>query len=162
VVVAAAGFGVKQLLGGSDDNNKPAPNRVVNAGQDEQTSSGGNSSSDSGSKQAKAPATPARRERTVMVLNGTGSEGLAGDMKDQLVNAGYADGNVSAGNVPQGTGTIATSVVFYKRGAGTQARDVARVLGIGSAQVKPIDAALQSSAPDKSVVVEIGADKSGD
>jgi hypothetical protein len=83
-------------------------------------------------------------------------------MKDQLVNAGYTGDNVGAGNVPQGSGTITTSVVFYKRGAGTQARDVARVLGIASAQVKPIDAALQQTAPDKSVVVEIGADKTGD
>jgi hypothetical protein len=57
---------------------------------------------------------------------------------------------------------VTTSAVFYVRGAGTQARDVARVLGISTDQVKPIDATLQASAQNHSVVVEIGADKSGD
>jgi hypothetical protein len=159
VVVAGVGYGAKQLLGGGD-KPKPAPNKVVTPGSDGgQASSGAAKGNDS---KTKAAATPPRNQRTVMVLNGTGSEGLAGDMKDQLVNAGYTGDNVGAGNVPAGTGPIATSVVYYKRGAGTQARDVARVLGIGIDQVKPIDATLQGSAPGKSVVVEVGADKSGD
>jgi hypothetical protein len=57
---------------------------------------------------------------------------------------------------------VTTSSVFYSRGAATQARDVARVLHISSDQVKPIDATLQASAEGHNVVVEIGADKSGD
>jgi LytR cell envelope-related transcriptional attenuator len=96
-----------------------------------------------------------------MVYNGTATPQLAASMKDQLVTAGYDDGKVAAADDPNGRG-VTTSTVFYKRGAGAQARDVARVLGISLDQVKPIDAALQQSAPDKSVVVEIGADKSGD
>lgn len=159
VVVAGVGYGANQLLSGGD-SPKPKPNKVVPPGTDD--GQGSTSGSKSGDSKPKAPATPPRAQRTVRVLNGTSSEGLAGDMKDQLTNAGYVDANVDAGNVPPGTGNIAASVVYYKRGAGTQARDVARVLGISIDQVKPIDAALQSSAPGKSVVVEVGADKSGD
>jgi LytR cell envelope-related transcriptional attenuator len=159
VVVGGVAFGAIKLLGGGDDGKPVPPNRVVSAGSTdgEPADSGG----DNGSGTKKAPATPPRAERTVMVLNGTGSEGLAGDMKDRLVTAGYTDNKVSAGNVPPGTGTVTTSVVFYKRGAGTQARDVARVLDISTDQVKPIDATLQTTAKDNSVVVEIGQDKSG-
>jgi hypothetical protein len=161
VVVAGAGFGAKQLLSGNDNSNTPAPNRVIAPNGDGQASSGGNGSSSGAKQSSKAPAAPPRADRTVMVYNGTATPNLAANMKDQLVTAGYADGKVAAADDPNGRG-VTTSAVFYKRGAGTQARDVARVLGISSAQVKPIDAALQQSAPDKSVVVEIGADKSGD
>jgi hypothetical protein len=158
VVAGGVAFGAIKLLGGSDGNTPPPNNHVVDPGTGEQTSSGGNGGG-SGSK-SKAPATPPRAERTVVVLNGTVADGLAGDMKTQLVDAGYTDANVDAGNDPQGKG-VTTSTVFYKRGAGTQARDVARVLGISSGQVKPIDATLQASAQDHTVVVEIGADKAG-
>jgi len=161
VVIAGVAFGAKQLLGGDDTKAPPAPNKVVPAGGDAQASSGSDAGG-GGSNTKKGPATPPRKERTVMVYNGTTTPNLAADLKDQLTNAGYTDANVGAGNVPPGTGPVTTSAVFYKRGAGTQARDVARVLGISTAQVKPIDAALQANAPDKSVIVEIGADKSGD
>jgi hypothetical protein len=156
VVVAGVGFGVKQLLGGSNDNTPPPPNRVVPATNDEQTSSGG----DQGGSKSKAPATPPRAQRTVVVLNGTPTPQLAAGMKDQLVTAGYTDDKVAAADDPNGRG-VTTSTVFYVRGAATQARDVARVLHISSGQIKPIDATLQPSAQNHSVVVEIGADKSG-
>jgi hypothetical protein len=160
VVVGGVAFGASKLLGGNGGDKPVPPNRVVPAGTNdgEPTDNSGGNGSDS---KTKAPATPARAERTVVVLNGTGSEGLAGDMKDRLVTAGYTDTNVAAGNVPQGTGAVTASVVYYKRGAGTQARDVARILDISSDQIKPIDAAAQALAQGKSVVVEIGADKTG-
>jgi hypothetical protein len=159
VVVAGVAFGAKQLLSGGGDDTPPPQNHVVDPATGEQTSSGGNDSGGSSSK-PKASTPPPRNEGTVMVLNGTVSDGLAADTKDQLVNAGYTDANVDAGNDPRGRG-VTTSVVYYKRGASAQAKDVAKVLDISSAQVKPIDATLQQSAPNKSVVVEIGADKSG-
>jgi len=159
VVLAGAAFGAKTLLGGNDDTPPPR-NHLIDPSTGKQTSGG--DTGDTGSKsRSKAPATPPRAERTVLVLNGTPSEGLAGDLKDQLVNGGYAEANVAAGNVPAGTGNLTTSVVFYKRGAAAQAKDVAKVLGISPAQAKPIDASLQASAQNHSVVVEIGADKSG-
>jgi hypothetical protein len=51
--------------------------------------------------------------------------------------------------------------VLYKRGFRAQANDVARVLTIST--VKPIDAATQALGPaaTKTVVVEVGMDKSG-
>ncbi len=159
VVVAGVAFGAKQLLSGGGDDTPPPQNHVVDPATGEQTSSGGSDSGGSSSK-PKASTTPPRAERTVLVLNGTPTPNLAADLKDQLVNAGYGPDNVGADNDPQGRG-VTTSVVFYKRGAGAQAKDVAKVLDISPNQVKPIDAALQQVAPDKSVIVEIGADKSG-
>jgi hypothetical protein len=159
VVVAGAAFGASKLLGGDDTKAPPAPNRVVPAGSEagEPSNSGGSGSS----AKSKGPATPPRAERTVLVLNGTPTPLLAANMKDQLVTAGYTDGKVAAADDPNGRG-VTTSSVFYTRGAATQARDVARVLHISSDQVKPIDATLQASAEGHNVVVEIGADKSGD
>jgi hypothetical protein len=158
LVAGGVAFGAIKLLGGSDDNTPPPPNRVVPAGTgDGEASDTGDSGS---SSKSKAPATPPRAQRTVLVLNGTPTPQLAAGMKDQLVTAGYTDGKVAAADDPNGRG-VTTSSVFYVRGSATQARDVARVLHISSNQVKPIDAALQASAQDHSVVVEIGADKSG-
>ena len=159
VVLAGVAFGAKTLLGGDDGNTPPPKNHVIDPGGNDQTSSGGDGGSNSSSK-SKAPAAPPRAERTVLVLNGTPTPLLAANMKDQLVTAGYSDGKVAAADDPNGRG-VATSAVFYVRGAATQARDVARALHISSDQVKPIDATLQASAQNHSVVVEIGADKSG-
>jgi LytR cell envelope-related transcriptional attenuator len=158
LVAGGVAFGAIKLFGGSDDNTPPPPNRVVPAGTgDGEASDTGDSGSNS---KSKAPATPPRAQRTVLVLNGTPTPQLAAGMKDQLLTAGYADGKVAAADDPNGRG-VTTSSVFYVRGSATQARDVARVLHISSDQVKPIDATLQASAQNHSVVVEIGADKSG-
>ncbi len=158
LVAGGVAFGAIKLLGGSDDNTPPPPNRIVPAGSGDGEAS---DSSDSGSNsKSKAPATPPRAQRTVLVLNGTPTPLLAANMKDQLVTAGYSDGKVAAADDPNGRG-VTTSAVFYVRGAAAQARDVARALHISTDQVKPIDATLQASAQNHSVVVEIGADKSG-
>jgi hypothetical protein len=158
VVVAGVAFGAKQLLGGDDKADSPPPNRVIDPGSNKQGSS---ETGDKGSNsKPKAASTPPRAERTVLVLNGTPTPNLAAALKDQLTNAGYADNNVAADNDPQGH-DVAASVVFYKRGAAAQAKDVAKVLDISPDQVKPINATLQASAQGKSVVVELGADKSG-
>jgi hypothetical protein len=156
VVLAGVAFGAKTLLGGDDGNTPPPQNHVIDPSTGKQTSGGDGGSS----SKAKTPATPPRAQRTVLVFNGTPTPLLAATMKDQLVTAGYADGKVAAADDPNGRG-VTTSTVFYARGATAQARDVARVLHISSDQVKPIDATLQASAQHHSVVVELGADKSG-
>jgi hypothetical protein len=154
VVAGGVVYGATKVLGGDDTSTPPPANHVVPAGGDGQTSD------DTGTTKPKATAKELRATATVAVLNGTTSEGLAGDMRDQLVNAGYTGDNVGADNDTRNQARP-TSAVLYKRGASAQAKDVARVLGIDAAQVKPLDAETQAIAPDKSVVVEIGADKSG-
>ncbi len=156
VVLAALVFGGLKLFNGGGDSGtaaKSPQNSVV-------TPPAGTSDTGGGSKKAKPTPTPTRETTAVVVFNATGQGGLAADMKDRLINAGYADKNVGATNDPQSTSRPA-SVVLYKRGARAQANDVARVLAIES--VKPIDAATQALAPaaEKTVVVEVGMDKSG-
>src|SRR3954454_1487987 len=158
VVLAGAAFGAKTLLGGNDDTPPPR-NHLIAPSTGKQPSGG--DTGDTGSKsRSKAPATPPRAERTVLVLNGTPTPLLAATMKDQLVTAGYADGKLAPADDPNGRG-VSPSDLYYVRGAASQAKDVAKVLHISSDQVKPIDATLQASAENHSVVVEIGADKSG-
>ncbi|WP_028057408.1 LytR C-terminal domain-containing protein [Candidatus Solirubrobacter pratensis] len=154
IVLAALIFAATQLFGGSDKPQAPASksNPVVPPG--------GTPAAGNGSNKPKPTPTPARATTTVTVLNGTPSDGLAANLKDRLTTAGYADDHVDAGNDPQGKGRQ-TSQVLYKRGASAQAKDVARVLDIQTGQIKQIDAQTQAIAPDKSVVVEVGADKSG-
>src|SRR4051794_27243003 len=69
VVVAGVAFGAKTLLGGND-NTPPPRNHLIDPATGKQTSGG--DTGDTGSKsRSKAPATPPRAERTVLVLNGT-------------------------------------------------------------------------------------------
>jgi hypothetical protein len=154
IVLAGVVFlGAKVLSGGGSPASTKAPN-VVTPGPGTSASDGG------GSKTAKPTPTPSRETTAVVVFNATGQGGLAADMKDRLINAGYTDKNVGATNDPQTT-SRPSSAVLYKRGYKAQANDVARVLTIDT--VKPIDAGTQALAPAsaKTVVVEVGMDKSG-
>jgi hypothetical protein len=154
VVLVLVVFAGVKLLGGGGSGGTTAGKPQIPV-----VSPGATANPGSGSKKtAKPAATPSRGTTSVAVLNGTPSEGLAANMKDRLLTSGYIDGNVSAANDPTNT-SRAASAVLYKRGASAQGKDVARVLDIKD--VKPIDAATQGVAPTKSVVVEIGADKSG-
>ena len=56
---------------------------------------------------------------------------------------------------------MTTSVIYYKPGAAAQARDVARVLDVARSQVKPVGAQTPAVSSNPSVIVEIGADKTG-
>ncbi len=154
ILAGAVAFGAVKLLGGGDAKTPTKPNVVVPAGSDEQSSGG----SASGTKPKAS--TPPRADTTVAVLNGTPSAGLAADTKDRLIDAGYTRANVGADNDPNGKG-VATSVVYYKPGAAAQAKDVARVLDIARSQVKPVGAETPTVSSNPSVIVEIGADKTG-
>jgi hypothetical protein len=150
VLMAIAFAGVSLLGGGSKPSGVAAPT----------VSPAGTAQSGGGSKKgAKPVASPSRPQTAVAVFNGTPSEGLAANLRDRLLTSGYADANVSADNDPQGAKTRATSLVLYRRGSAAAGKDVARVLDIQ--QVKLVDATTQALAPDKSVIVEVGADKSG-
>jgi hypothetical protein len=89
---------------------------------------------------------------TFSVLNGTGVDGLAKQVADELEAAGYRRGNVT-----NATGQQAESVVLYARTARREAQAVARELDIS--QTEPVDARSQALAGDATVVVVVGADQ---
>jgi hypothetical protein len=154
IVLAGVVFAATKVLGGG---GSPAAKR---ANSNPIVAPGATATPKSGSKKPKPAASPARATVPVLVLNGTPQLGLAADMRDRLINAGYDSNRVGADNDPQSKSRPA-SVVLYTSGASAQAHDVARVLAIHD--IKPIDAAAQAipAAAQKSVVVEVGMDKSG-
>jgi hypothetical protein len=89
---------------------------------------------------------------TFSVLNGTGVDGLAKQVADELEAAGYRRGNVTNASSQR-----AESAILYAQGAREEAQAVARELDVG--QIEPIDSASQSLAGDASVVVLVGADQ---
>lgn len=89
---------------------------------------------------------------TFSVLNGTGVDGLAKQVADELEAAGYLRGNVTNASAQK-----AESAVLYAQGARGDALAVARELEVS--QTEPIDPASRSLAGDASVVVVVGADQ---
>jgi LytR cell envelope-related transcriptional attenuator len=158
VAIALVAFLALQVIGGGSDKGPTAKtaNPTVTPGAGT-SSGGGGSSTKSGSKKPKATPTPTRTAISVEVYNGTTKGGLAATLGDNLVDAGYARGNVRADNDPAGNGRTA-SAVLYKSGAAAKGKDVAKVLDIKT--VKQMDPATEQSV-SKDVIVEVGADKSG-
>jgi hypothetical protein len=112
---------------------------------------------------ATAQATPAltKANMHVAVYNGTTVYGLAGGVRDQLINLGYPQDNVGADTYTPNQQRQA-SVVMYERGDRTAAATVARNLNISD--VRLIDSATQQlidqSGKKWDVIVIVGADKS--
>jgi hypothetical protein len=99
---------------------------------------------------------------TVAVLNGTSTNGLAGDVSTKLHGDGYQKGYV--GNFTSNQ-TQTSTAVLYMRGYKRNATSVATALKLRPAAVQPIDpstqqiACPQTSGPCKSsVVVTVGSD----
>jgi hypothetical protein len=107
-------------------------------------------------------AAPSKAESTVVILNGTTTDGLAGDAKSALEGAGY-----SADRMPTDTSTnqtVGQSTVYYAEGRRRIAMDVASVLGIDGVQpLDPDTQVLAENAADTpvepDVVVLLGADR---
>jgi hypothetical protein len=158
LVLGVVGFGAIRLLGGGSDTPKPhtkgsTANVVASPGPDDA---------------ATATPTPVARDTIkVTVLNGTGQQGLAGQITSQLVHKGFATTRTAFGT---GTPGATLSVAMYKHGKKALAEDVAKALEI-KAPVAPIDAASQAKAAgiadltdlnkDPDVIVVVGPDKSG-
>jgi hypothetical protein len=112
---------------------------------------------------ATPQATPALTKATmrVAVYNGTVQTGLAGSVRDQLVNLGYTPSHLGADTYTPNQQRQA-SVVMYERGDRSAAATVARSLNISD--VRLIDSATQQlidqSGKKWDVVVIVGADKS--
>jgi LytR cell envelope-related transcriptional attenuator len=139
VLGAAAAVGVPALVNGSKDNNSSA------------TAKGATTTATS--KKAAAPVAPDKI--TVAVLNGTTIPGLAAQVGDRVDAEGFTLGTVS--NASQTTGQRANSAVLYAPGHASDARRVARRLGISN--IARVDANTQQIAGDASVVVIVGTDK---
>jgi LytR cell envelope-related transcriptional attenuator len=126
VVAIAIVGGVGYLLLGDDDGAK-----------------GGNA------KQAAAKAKPAEIE--VTVLNGTAVPGLAASYGDKVEGKGF-----SLGAVTNSSSSFAESVVMFRRGHKSEARKVAKPLGISKLQ--PMSGEIESVSAGADVAVIVGED----
>jgi hypothetical protein len=142
---------VTVVFSGGGDKSKPNTIGSTSTG----TSQG---STDSGSKSTPDKTTPVSRgDVTVAVLNGTTVPGLARGAATKLQSGGFKIGTVT--NAPDQARSA--TVVAYQAGHQDEARVVARLIGVGSDAIKPIDQSTQVVAGQEAfVVVTVGADQS--
>ncbi|MGB2710094.1 MAG: LytR C-terminal domain-containing protein, partial [Conexibacter sp.] len=137
---------------------------VVTSGDDGGSSPNGGLSSTpaaSSKPQSSTPAPP-HGSTTVAVLNGTGVEGLANTVANELAADGFVRGPVTNASTPDRTVTV----VSYFGGHEREAAEVAETLGVPSDAVQPINADTEASACpggsatcEATVVVTVGADR---
>jgi hypothetical protein len=147
LVLAAAALAITQLGGGSDPAPKP------NTTEPNPTST---SAATTGS------GAPSKADTTVVILNGTSTDGLAAKAKDQLLQAGYASDHLPTSNAANSA--TAQSTVYYASGRRQAGLSVARALDVNA--VEPITPDIQTLADNSSdppvkadVVVVLGADR---
>jgi hypothetical protein len=124
VVLAIAGGVAYLLVSGGDDS----------------------SSGKSGSKQAAAKVKPAEIE--VSVLNGTSVPGLAATYGDKVESKGF-----DLGAVTNSSASFPESVVMFTRGHKTEARTVAKQLGMPKLQLMSGEIESVSAGADVAVIV---------
>ncbi|MGZ8634082.1 MAG: LytR C-terminal domain-containing protein, partial [Solirubrobacteraceae bacterium] len=146
-VVAVAAF---VLFGGGGDSPPSKPNTVAAP-----TTNGAVTSK--GSATPKAAAKVNRKAVPLAVLNGTTVTGLARGAADKLTTKGYNEPNVVTNDTTNQARP--TTQVFYESKARAAALDVAKILGVPTAQVKPMDANARALADRAEVAVFVGADK---
>jgi hypothetical protein len=93
-------------------------------------------------------------ETNVVVLNGTGTTGLAHRVSTELRQSGYSRATPLGGRPP---GANQVTVVEYASGHQAQAERVARSLGV--AQAQPMEATVASLSGSATVTVIVGLDK---
>ena len=147
-VVAVAGF----LLfgGGRRQARRPSPTPSPSPRGETTTSA-------NGSAAPKAPAKINRKAVPLAVLNGTTVTGLARGAADKLTTKGYNEPNVVTNDTTNQQRP--TTQVFYEAKARAAALDVAKILGVPTAQVKPMDANARALADRAEVAVFVGGDK---
>ncbi|MFS0794492.1 LytR C-terminal domain-containing protein [Microbacterium sp. 1P10AE] len=122
--------------------------------------------SDAGPSPTPSESTPAVIDTSysVVVLNGTPDDGLAGNLRDQIVGLGWASDSVQTGD--SDTTDFATTTVYYRTTADEQAaRGLAEA--IGGAEVAQSDFLQPTDDPntpddegaEKRLVVVIGLDR---
>jgi hypothetical protein len=151
LVLAGTAFVITSLLGGEDPETPAPPVATVPPEENEPA----------------ATAEPVAKENAlVMVYNGTGITGLAGQYQGQLRDEGYPDANVAAATLAEAEQRQTSVVMFRNASSRRAAQDVASALGIE--QVERLDAATQAALADLppeqqkdwNVVVIVGVDKS--
>jgi hypothetical protein len=90
----------------------------------------------------------------VVVLNGTGTTGLAHRISGQLRQSGYTRATALNGRPP---GANQVTAVEYASGHRSEAQGVARALGVTQAQ--PMEATVASLSGSATIVVIVGLDK---
>ncbi len=141
------------LFGGGDSGDKPAPTSA--SSQSDGADTGGNS--DGADASTPAPVDPGSVR--VMVLNGTQVNGLAQQVTDSLSGKGYG---TSQPNTFSSDQTLTTTTVQYRSGHATDARQVAKDLGLESSAAQPINADVSAAAPETAdVIVVTGQDLAG-
>jgi hypothetical protein len=148
-VLAVAGF---LIFGGGGDEPAPKPNTVAQPTSDDTGAADGGAASPS-----PTPVKVNRKAVPLAVLNGTTVTGLARGAADKLTQKGYNEPNVVTNDTTNQARKI--SQVFYEGKARAAALDVAKILGVPSTQVKPMDANARALADRAQVAVFVGADK---
>jgi hypothetical protein len=146
-VIAVAAF----LLFGGGGSDKPAA-QTNTLGQPS-----GSGAPAANQTPSKAPAKLVRGDYPLAVYNGTTVTGLARGAADKLTAKGYDEPNVVT-NDPTNQARAVTQVYFEPK-ARPAALDVARILGVRAANVKPMDANVRALADRATVAVFVGADK---
>ena len=140
VIGAAAAIGVPAIVNGTKKDNKTSSKAAAKT-------------STHRTRTSHAATTPSKI--TVAVLNGTSIPGLAAQIGDRVDADGFTLGTVS--NASSAQGQRANSVAMYASGHESDAKLVAKKLGIKNVQA--IDSSSQQIAGDATVVVIVGSDK---
>jgi hypothetical protein len=139
------------LFGGGGDEPKPKPNTVAPPSASAQN----DAAATSGSPKKATPKLN-RGATTVAVLNGTTVTGLAREASTKVIGKGYREGVVTNDQTNQ---QHPVTEVFYEANAKAAALDVAKILGVKAANVKPMNANARVLADRAQVAVFVGADK---
>jgi hypothetical protein len=145
VLVLSLGGGSK---GASSSSGASAPSTSASGAAKTTTHAGTSSSAGT----PTAGANPSQTE--VVVLNGTGTTGLAHRVSGELQQHGYSKATALDGTPP---GTNQVTVVEYSSGHRAEAQSVASSIGAGAPQ--PVEGTVASMADSAPVVVIVGLDK---
>lgn len=144
-------------LGGGSKAGGSAPGAVTTSasGGSGQAAAGTQSTASSGGSSGKSTSGTANAAgTTVVVLNGTGTTGLAHRVSSELRQGGYTKASALNGRPP---GANQVTVVEYASGHRSDAQGVAHTLGVTQAQ--PMEGTVSSLAGSAPVVVIVGLDK---
>jgi len=101
------------------------------------------------------PAEPQVRppgEITVIVLNGSGVQGAAGNMSDQIASAGYQTAT------PDNTGSVETTSIRFAEGYEAEAKALAQVVGSSPDATSPLEGDLGVDLQGAQLVVLLATD----
>jgi hypothetical protein len=140
--------------GGSKAGNGAASSSAGSTSSGSAQTGGEHVKSSSGSSSGKHASGTNPSQANVVVLNGTGTTGLAHRVSSELRQGGYSRAAALNGRPP---GSNQVTVVEYASGHRADAQRVAHALGVTQAQ--PVEGTVASMAGSATVVVIVGLDK---